>query len=211
VRFKICGIASESDVRSLVGVPLDFAGFLVGLDYPSEDSVSAERARDLAQGLPTGISPVLVTHRVSIAEVGRLNRVCGFPIVQLHGGFDPEKIPELRSALPSASIWTAVHVTDRSAIARAREVSRFADTVVLDTKTDTRLGGTGRTHDWEISARIVHECRRPVVLAGGITPENVARAADTVRPWAIDVNSGVENGSYRKDPERIRLLIERAR
>ena len=211
MRVKICGIASEADVRAVAGARPDYSGFLVGLHYPSEDAVSIEEAGRLAALLPSGITPVLVTHETSTGVVASLAVRSGFSVLQLHGEFSPERIPDLRNDVPSSEIWPVVHVSDRSAVDRAREVARFADAVVLDTRTASRLGGTGRTHDWTVSAEIVRTCGKPVVLAGGLTPANVADAVRTVRPWAVDVNSGVEDSLGRKDPARVLGFVENAR
>jgi phosphoribosylanthranilate isomerase len=210
MRVKICGIASEADVRAVVPAHPRYAGFLVGLDYDTDDAVSVEVARRLAEGLPPGITPVLVTHETGFEEVAALAVRSGFAVVQLHGEFPPERIPGLRTDAPAREIWRVVHVLDRSAVGLASEVARYADAVVLDTRTAGRLGGTGRTHDWTISAEIVRTCAKPVVLAGGLTPWNVAEAVATVRPWCVDVNSGVEDAGGRKDPERVGRFARRA-
>lgn len=203
MRVKICGIASDEDVRAVVPAGPDYAGFLVGLDYPSEDAVSPGEARRLAALLPPSVIPVLVTHRTEVGDVADLARACAFPTIQLHGDFPLERVPDLRRAVPGVSIWRVVHVEGREAVARAAEVARVADAVLLDTRTASRIGGTGRVHDWAISAEIARTCEKPVVLAGGLTPENVAAAARTVRPWAVDVNSGVEDATGRKDSDRV--------
>ena len=210
MRVKICGIASETDIHAFAEASPDYAGFLVGLDYGTDDSVSANEARRLAGLLPSAIAPVLVTHRTTPEEVSALASTCGFPVLQLHGEFPLEGIPGLRRAVPSIQVWRAVHVVDGSAVGRATEVARFVDAIVLDTRTANRLGGTGRTHDWTVSAEIVRTCGKPVILAGGLTPENVTAAIAAVRPWGVDVNSGVEDAIGRKDAARVRLFARQA-
>lgn len=208
---KICGIASEEDARVAAASGADLAGFLAGLVYPSPDAVEAGEARRLARGLPATIRPVLVTHRTDPDLVAALLRETGFSAVQLHGEFPIREIPALRDALPGLFVSRVVHVDGPEAIARGTEVARFADAVHLDTRVGDRLGGTGTTHDWGIAAEIVRSCGKPVLLAGGLTPENVARAVRTVRPWAVDVNSGVEDAEGRKSPERCRAFALAAR
>ncbi len=207
MRVKVCGIACEEDVRALAPVRPHFAGFLVGLDYPSDDAVSPQEARRLAALLPRSVVPVLVTHRTEMGEVLDLARLCGFPTLQLHGDFPLDRIADLRHSVPGTSIWRVVHVDGAEAVSRAAEVARVADVVLLDTKTAARLGGTGRVHDWTISARVASTCGKPVVLAGGLTPENVVEAVRAVRPWAVDVNSGVEDPRGRKSRERVGTFV----
>jgi phosphoribosylanthranilate isomerase len=105
----------------------------------------------------------------------------------------------------------AVHVVDAGAVTTARAVGRWADAILLDTKTDTRIGGTGATHDWSISARIVKEANKPVILSGGLNPQNVRDAIAVVSPFAVDVNSGVENPDGSKSPEKVWSLIRLAK
>jgi phosphoribosylanthranilate isomerase len=88
---------------------------------------------------------------------------------------------------------------------------RVADALLLDTMTQDRIGGTGVSHDWGISARIVEDVARPIILAGGLTPENVADAIGRVKPAAVDVNSGVEREDGSKHPVKVRDFIARAR
>jgi phosphoribosylanthranilate isomerase len=103
-------------------------------------------------------------------------------------------------------------VTGEDALGHALDYAAVADALVLDSRTADRLGGTGRTHDWSISARIVAAVARlPVYLAGGLRPENVAEAVARVRPAGVDANSGVEDESGRKDAQRMREFVARAR
>jgi phosphoribosylanthranilate isomerase len=98
------------------------------------------------------------------------------------------------------------------ALVRARAYAEVADAILLDSRTADRLGGTGRTHDWAVSARIVAALvPLPAYLAGGLTPGNVAAAIARVRPAGVDVNSGVEDAAGRKDPARLRAFIAAAR
>jgi len=98
---------------------------------------------------------------------------------------------------------------DMSAVQTAQEAAAYADAVILDTRTPDRLGGTGLTHDWNISARIVESSEIPVILAGGLTPENVATAIDRVHPYAVDVHTGVKKNGVR-DPEKTKAFVKTA-
>jgi phosphoribosylanthranilate isomerase len=118
----------------------------------------------------------------------------------------------LRALAPDMRLLKAVHVTGDDAIGRALDSAADADALVLDTRTADRLGGTGRTHDWSVSARIVDTVAPlPVYLAGGLRPENVAQAVARVRPAGVDVNSGVEDAKGRKDAAKMRAFVDRAR
>lgn len=211
--IKICGIRNPEEARWAIEAGADALGFLVGLDYPSADALELDSALALAGAFAgTGVERVLVTHRVDAVWVAEALDGRGFDAVQLHGDFPLEAIGALRDGRPWLRIARVVHVTGEAAIERAARVARVADIVHLDTRSGDRIGGTGLPHDWSISARIVAAVApRPVVLAGGLTPENVADAIARVRPWGVDVNTGVEDALGAKARNRIGTFIESAR
>ena len=127
--------------------------------------------------------------------------------VQLHNDILLEEIRKIRETLPYLKIVKSVSVTGTEAIAYAERFVGEVDGIILDSRTADRLGGTGLTHDWSISRRIVEELPLPVILAGGLTPDNLEAAINAVHPYAVDVNSGVET-DQKKDPEKVRKFIE---
>jgi phosphoribosylanthranilate isomerase len=191
-RVKICGITSESDLELSVCAGADAVGFLVGLNYDSEDQLEPDRASQLIRKLPPFVSSVLVTHKVNVDDILALCQRVPSTHLQLHGASAPADIPMVRRAFPHLKIIKAVHVVDHSAIDAAKGAAGYADAVLLDSRTATRLGGTGKVHDWSISRAIVEALfPAPVVLAGGLNPNNVGDAILRVQPYGVDVNSGV--------------------
>jgi phosphoribosylanthranilate isomerase len=196
VRAKICGIRSEDDLQIALAAGADAIGFISGITHFSEDALDAEHATALSRLAPPFITRVLVTHLEDAAAIVDLADRVGVDAIQVHGLVTIDTVREVRKTAGGRKIIKAVHVTGPEAIAAARQAAADCDAVLLDSRTADRLGGTGRTHDWSISAAIAHELRglgRPVVLAGGLDPDNVAAAIHAVRPYAVDVNSGVEN------------------
>jgi phosphoribosylanthranilate isomerase len=210
MRVKICGIRRVEDALAAAAAGADAVGCLVGLDYPSPDRIDPGTARTAFEALPPFVARVLVTHRTALAEVITLMRQTGATVAQLHGEFPLVAISALREALPYAAIVKGVHVTGDEAVAAALAAARVADAVLLDTKTRGRIGGTGATHDWSISARIVASSPKPVILAGGLTPDNVATAIARVRPYAVDVNSGTRAADGFKDHAKLRAFVAAA-
>ena len=102
----------------------------------------------------------------------------------------------------------AINVTDGSAVEQAKVYEPFSDMILLDTKSGRRIGGTGKTHDWNISKKIVEQIDVPVVLAGGLNPENIKEAVKKVMPFGIDANSGLEHKDGSKDLEKVRKFAE---
>jgi len=199
------------DARAAVEAGADAIGCLVGLDYDVPDRIEPEVARAIFASVPPAVARVLVTHRPGISEVVELALATGASEVQLHGAFPLEAIQELRVRAPHLAVVKCAHVVDEGSIEDAVRAAAAADRVLLDSRTADRIGGTGRVHDWSISARIVELSPSPVILAGGLTPENVAEAIARVRPWGVDVNSGVRGADGRKSHERIRAFVAAAK
>ena len=207
MRVKICGIRRVEDALAAVDAGADAVGCLVGLDYAAPDGIDPLTARGIFAALPPFVARVLVTHRTGLAEVTTLVQESGATVVQLHGEFPTVAIPALREALPFAAIVKSVHVKGDGTVAAALAAARAADAILLDTIARGRIGGTGKTHDWSISARIAAASPKPVILAGGLNPENVAEAIAKVRPFAVDVNSGTRGADGWKDHAKIRAFI----
>src|ERR671917_2934618 len=209
---KMCGIQSFEEARAALACGATALGFLVGLTHRAEDGIDATTAHGIVRRLPVGAEAVLVTHLRDPERVADLAASVGTSAIQVHDDMTIPDLRRLRALAPGARLLKAVHVTGEDALGHALAYAAVADALVLDSRTADRLGGTGQTHDWTISARIVAAVAPlPVYLAGGLRPENVAEAFARVCPAGVDVNSGVEDASGRKDLERMRAFVGRAR
>jgi phosphoribosylanthranilate isomerase len=211
-RVKICGITSLAEARLAERLGAHAIGMLVGQVHASGDFIDPAEADRIARSLPPFVSPVLVTHVDEPETLMRLAAGVACPVLQLHSDLEPAALGELRARLAPRKIVGKVSVEDEGALDRARAIAPFVDAIVLDSRdrTSARVGGTGQVHDWTISARIVASVDLPIILAGGLKPENVAEAIRVVRPWGVDVHSGVEAGDGRKDEDRMRRFIATA-
>ncbi len=209
MKVKICGITDLEDALLALHYGADALGFLIGLDYPSEDTVTKEFARETIAKLPPFVSSVLVTHKTDLKTIIDLSKYIGCTTVQLHGPVKAEDIPRLRANLGSIKLIKAVHVSNKEAIKRALNYADYVDAILLDSNVGERIGGTGMTHDWSISREIVDTVPTPVILAGGLNPKNVAEAIKIVNPYGVDVNTGVDDGigNPRKNAEKLRDFI----
>lgn len=210
MRVKICGTATFADLACAVAAGADAIGFLMGITHVTQDAVTPREAAAMIATLPPFVEPVAVTHLQRPADLIRIAEESHSTTLQIQDMVTPEDIAEVREAVPYLRIVKAVHVMDASAIATAKYFADAADAILLDTRTADRIGGTGIPHDWNISAKIVEECSVPVILAGGLTPENVADAVRRVRPYAVDVHTGVKRNGVR-DAERTRAFVTNAR
>ena len=210
MRVKICGTATFADLGCAVAAGADAVGFLMGITHVTQDAVTPETAAAMVATLPPFIVPVAVTHLTKPSDLIRIVELSRCTTLQIQDMVTPDDIAEVREVLPYLRIMKAVHVMDESAITTTKYFSDTADAILLDTRTADRIGGTGITHDWNISAKIVKECSCPVILAGGLTPENVTEAIIRVRPYAVDVHTGVKKNGVR-DAERTRAFVANAR
>ncbi|MBU4202450.1 MAG: phosphoribosylanthranilate isomerase [Acidobacteria bacterium] len=223
-RVKICGLVHRADALAAAASGADAVGCLVGVRHRAEDAVSAKEAHSILDRLPRSVHRVIVTHLARADEVSSLVFQTGCSCLQLHADIPVEEIRAVREKFPSVLIIKALSVEGRMNDAdRNRlcgEGNRYlndVDAFVLDSKNveEDRVGGTGRVHDWAASRDIISHLGKPIILAGGLNPKNVAQAVDTVRPYGVDVNTGVEasgkRGDGRKDGARLRLFIQNAR
>ena|SRR3989338_1549260 len=210
VQVKICGITNIETARAVASLGADMLGFHVELEH-SRNPLTRDMASEIISQLPPTCSAVLVTSATEPEKIARLVKKTAVTAVQLHG--DIEEMSKLKSELPNIKLYKVVNVFDKSAIEEAKGYEGIADALVLDSaiKETGQRGGTGKTHDWDISRKIVEATSLPVILAGGLNPNNVSEAISKVRPYAVDVNSGVSNPDGTKNLEKVKLFVERAK
>lgn len=214
-RVKICGIRSEADLRIAVASGADAVGFISGVTHRSEDALAPKRAAELVVATPPYVSTVLVTHVEHVEEIMELAEMVDADTIQVHGLVSHETLREVfAQSHGRRRITRAVHVAGEESVGEALHVAEACHAVHLDSRTADRLGGTGRTHDWSVSRRIVDALAPlglPVILSGGLCPDNVVDAVEAVRPYAVDVNSGVENERGDKDFDQSFQFVTKTR
>ncbi|MDV2480590.1 phosphoribosylanthranilate isomerase [Methanoculleus sp. Wushi-C6] len=210
MRVKFCGTAGLADMQCAIDAGCDAMGFIMGVTYQSSDFVTPKDAAAMIRHLPPFIEPVAVTHLQETEDLIRLVRDSHCTTLQIQDSIEPAEMDAIRDALPHLKIVKAVHVMDRSAITAGKRYEPYADALILDTRTTEKIGGTGIPHDWKISATIVANSTIPVLLAGGLTPENVAEAIRIVRPYGVDVHTGIKRDGVR-NPERTLAFAREAR
>jgi phosphoribosylanthranilate isomerase len=193
---------SEADLRDSQGA--DALGFVVASPGSKRNLPPPEAAR-LAALVPPLVQTVLVTRETEPARLAALHGAVPCDVVQIHGVGDEVLARAVRKALP-CKLMLAARIDAPGAEERAAMLAESADAVLLD----TGAGGTGRVHDWKLSARIVRALDTPVVLAGGLTPSNVAAAVRAVQPYGVDVSGGVE-GARGKSRAKVARFLQEAR
>jgi phosphoribosylanthranilate isomerase len=199
-RVKICGVTSADEARDSVEAGADSVG--VNFVASSVRRVDVETARAIVRAVGTRTLVVGVVAGMTVTAMHALRDATGVGCLQLHGD---ETADDVAALLPHA--YKAVRVEGADDVLRARAMP--GDYVLVDAKVEGTLGGTGHAFDWSLVVELART--RKLVLAGGLTPANVAGAIERVRPWCVDVASGVESAPGKKDPARVRAFIEAVR
>jgi phosphoribosylanthranilate isomerase len=214
-RVKICCIQSVEEAALAVRAGADAIG-LVGRGLSGPEVIdSDDTIRAIAQSVPAGVASFLLTREADpdrlVAQVLR----CATTVVQLCDEVEPDAWRAVRSAAPWVRVLQVVHVSDERALDQARAAAPHVHGLLLDSGTPTGphavFGGTGKTHDWTISARIVAQSPVPVWLAGGLNPGNVEAAWRAVRPFGLDLCSGLRTAGALDADKATRFLAAVAR
>mgnify|MGYP000055989697 CR=1 FL=1 len=207
VRTKICGLTNESDLRTVEAAGADAVGVIADVPVDTPREVSLDRARELLDAASPFLTTALVTMPETVGGAIEAAERVEPDVLQLHGDFAPETLRAIRGETAA----NLVAVVDATEPERARVVAPVVDAVLVDSVDESGAGGTGETHDWDATAEVAATLDAPVVLAGGLTPDNVAEAVEIVRPYAVDVASGVERKGGQKDHDAVRTFVANAR
>lgn len=204
-RVKLCGHTSAADLRASVATGADAVGVIADVSVDTPREVPVEDATDLLATVPPLVTGVLVTMPETVAEAVELVGRTSPDAVQVHGTLAPAEVAELCERV-HVDVIAAVPADDPDLAAYAEA----ADALLVDTPAADGGGGTGRTHDWAATRETTAELDVPVVLAGGLDPDNVAEAVRTVEPFGVDVASGVESEGGVKDRDAVAAFVANA-
>lgn len=211
---QVAGVIDQAEADLLIECGVRWLGFPLRLPVHREDLSEAAAAKIIA-GLPRGVHPVLITYLDKPDAILALCSELGVNVVQLHGDIEVAALEQLKEQSPELSIIKSLVIGRHDEQALANLVSQ-ADPVVDAYITDTfdprtgASGATGQTHDWQVSKRLVEHSKRPLILAGGLTPENVAAAIRAVRPAGVDAHTGLEDAAGRKSRSLVQQFLQQA-
>jgi len=210
VRVKICGITRKEDLKAAAAAGADAVGFVVGV-ASSPRNISLTDAENLMRYVPPFVKSVLVMVPARLEDLVETCEALNPDAVQVHGE-NLQDVGAVRDKLPNTLTIGAVKANPTGAVDNAANVAKMFDAVILDSFVQGKHGGTGVIHDWNVSQRIkqvIHP--KPLILAGGLNPENVAEAVRTVEPYAVDVSSGVERQPGIKDHQKMVEFVKNAK
>jgi phosphoribosylanthranilate isomerase len=200
IKIKICGITNREDALLAVDLGADSLGFIFA---ESPRQIDSEKARAIIHNLPPFIKTVGVFVNEGSGKIKKIQAECGLDLIQLHGDESPE---QCRDLMPYSI--KALRIKDEKDIEGIDIYKSTVRAMLLDTYQKGKAGGTGKTFDWSLALK-AKETGIPIILAGGLSPENIQEAITTVKPYAVDINSGIEERPGKKSQELMKLLFEK--
>jgi phosphoribosylanthranilate isomerase len=210
--IKICANTSLGDAQLAAEAGADAVGFVFA---PSPRRVTAEQAAKIVRQLPAALEKIGVFVDAGFDEIAATVEAAELTGVQLHFDAPADLAAQLRDRFGAKLRILGVVHFDSAAVERLAAMASDAniDALLVDSRTATAVGGTGQAYDWDAAGRAIFgaDTKMKFVAAGGLTAENVAEAIATLRPWGVDVVSGVEAAPGRKDPAKVRAFVDHAR
>ena len=210
VKVKVCCIESPDEARLAVSFGVAAVG-MVDETPSGEGRLPVETIAEIVRAVPRKTGTFVLTATTDVDRLEELYRMTGVNTVQLFDPLQPADYERLQEKVPGIFIAQSVHVMDNGAIDFAREIARHVNALVLDSGDSEPpfrwQNPAGQTHDWELSRRISDAIHLPILLAGGLTPDNVGRAIRLVRPYGVDVGTGVRKDG-QLDQSRLVAFLE---
>ncbi len=212
MKVKICGIRNSSELSMAINAGADAVGFITDVPVASPRKITLSEASVLISKVPVFVTAVLVIMPENAHEAVKMIQEARPAAVQIHNALALSELRKIRGT--GVRLIKTIPVSQDARadtlIKQIQELSGVADAVLLDTAMDGKTGGTGIPHNWEISSKVVMNAGIPVILAGGLNPENVRDAVRCVHPYAVDTASGVETDG-KKDEKKVMDFINNAR
>jgi phosphoribosylanthranilate isomerase len=213
--IQVAGVIDQAEADMIVEEGADWLGFALRLPAKNEDLSEADAAA-IIKAIQPEHKGVIITYLTDADEIKEFCAELGVGAIQLHGDVAPAELRKLRDIAPDlyllkSLVVKADNVDELTKV--AEDAAEWVDMFITDSFNPATgaKGATGLVHDWDISAELVRISPRPLMLAGGLNPENVADAIEQVRPAAVDAHTGLEDATGRKDRLKVRTFVEESR
>ena len=212
MKVKICGIKSESELALALNAGADAVGFITDVPVETPRKISLDLAASLISKVPVFVTSVMVIMPENADIAIDMIQKARPSAVQIHNDIDITELVKIRKSGVKVIKTLKVSQDSKSAsiLKQVDALKGVADAVLLDTAIGGKTGGTGVTHNWDVSAEVIRHSSLPIILAGGLIPENVGKAVRTVCPYAVDTASGVESNGV-KDEKKVTDFIRNAK
>lgn len=209
-KVKICCISTQEEAKMALKFGADVLG-LVAKKPSGPGTIDDDVIHKIVKSVPSETLTFLLTPQTNPSEIILHQRLTGTNCIQLVDAVKVEDYKILRDNLPNIKLIQVIHVLDDDSVEEAIQYARFADVILLDSGNPNlavkELGGTGRVHNWELSRKIVESITKPVFLAGGLNPENIRDAIAYVKPYGVDICSGVRTNG-KLDLEKLERFFK---
>lgn len=212
MKVKICGIRNERDLAVALNAGADAVGFITDVPVDSPRKISLPEASKLISKVPVFVTSVLVIMPENAEQAIKMIHAAEPAAVQIHNVMELSELKKIKGTgvklIKTLNVSPGTELNDL--IKQAGRLKGTVDALLLDTAVEGKSGGTGLVHNWDLSSELVLHAGMPVILAGGLNPENVRDAVKIVRPYAVDTASGVETDG-RKDEKKILAFIDNSK
>lgn len=213
--IQVAGVIDKNEADMLINCGVNFLGFPLRLPVNKED-LSEEEAKNIIASISNPNFCIVISYSSTANEAIELCQKMGCEIIQLHGFIEKKELIKLKQIAPDITVIKSLVITNNNEKELENtmlELEPFVDAFITDTfdPTTGASGATGKTHDWKISKQLIALSSKPVILAGGLTPSNVYEAIKYVKPAGVDVHTGVEDVSGKKDEKKVIQFLKQAK
>jgi len=212
MHIQMAGIRNKKDALMCVECGVDIIGLLVGQAHTSDDFISKEMAKDIKEALPNNVKTTLITHLESADEIIDIAKYIDVDYIQLHSHLPETEVEKVKIALPNKKLLRLIHISEDGEILNDLTKIKYVDFYFTDSiniKTN-QVGGTGLTHNLETDRELIKKLNKPVFIAGGSTPDNVAEAVRICNPYGVDVNTGCRAKDGSRDRDKVLNFVRNA-
>jgi len=213
MNIQMAGIRNVKDALMCVECGVNIIGLLVGQAYASDDFISKELAKQIKDSLPKNIKTTLITHLEKANDIIEIAQFIDVDYIQLHSYIKESEVELIHEALPNKKLLRLVHIGSDGTILNDISNFKYVDFYFTDSinKQTNQFGGTGLTHSLQTDKLLIEKLNKPVFIAGGLTPENVAEAIKLCKPYGVDVNSGCRAKDGGRDKQKVIAFVNNAR
>lgn len=212
MNIQMAGIRNVNDALMCAQCGVNIIGLLVGQAHTSDDFISKELARAIKIALPLDIKTTLITHLEKADEIIDIAKFVEVDYIQLHSHLPESEVEIIRRELPDKKLLRLIHIDSEGNILNDIKKIKYADFYFTDSiniKTN-QVGGTGLPHNLETDKKLIETLDKPVFIAGGLTPENVAKAVEFCKPYGVDVNTGCRAIDGNRDKQKVLEFVKNA-
>ena len=210
--IQMAGITNVEDAVFCAQNGVDIIGLLVGQVHNSNEFISKQSAKEIKEALPPSTLTTLITHLEDADKIIDIAKYVDVDYIQLHSYIMESEVEKIKKALPDKKLLRLIHI-DNGKILNDISHFKYVDFYFTDSinKKTNQFGGTGLMHDWSVDKKLIQSLDKPVFIAGGLNPDNVAQIIEYCKPYGVDVNSGCRAEKGGRDFEKVKLFVKNAK